>query len=230
MAALMESHGYEAFKIRIGKVCGNNEDMWPGRTEQLVPAVRKAIGDRTLLMVDANGCYTPEKAVEVGSMLKTYGVCHFEEPCPYWEYDWTRKVTEALDIPVAGGEQDFWIPQWKQMVNSHIVDIVQPDICYIGGLSRALQVAKMAQDSGMVCMPHVANHSLIAVFSLHMLGAIPNAGEYMEYCIDDLKWDEGIYDPCLEVKDGKVMIPSGPGWGVSINEERLKRAAYKKSS
>ena len=89
LAALKESSGYRAFKIRVGKVCGHDEDQWPGRTEALIPAVRRAIGDETSLLADGNSCYTPERAVEVGRLLEQYGGCHFEEPCPYWELEWT---------------------------------------------------------------------------------------------------------------------------------------------
>ena len=126
---LKNKFGFKAFKIRIGKICGHDEDQWPGRTEKIVPAVREAIGDDTMLYVDANSCYTPEKAIEVGQMLERYNVVHFEEPCPYWKIDWTRQVTDTLDIPVAAGEQDKTLEQGKRIINNQVLDIVQPDIC-----------------------------------------------------------------------------------------------------
>ena len=79
---LKEKHGYNAFKFRIGKECGHDEDQWPGRTESVVKEVRKVLGDTATLLVDANSAYTPKKAIEVGHMLQDYGVSHFEEPCP----------------------------------------------------------------------------------------------------------------------------------------------------
>src|SRR5438270_2373944 len=103
---LQQKHGYRAFKIRVGKVCGHDEDQWPGRTEALVPAVRRAIGSEATLLVDGNSCYTPRRAIEVGRLLEQYGAGHFEEPCPYWELEWMADVAAALDLPVAGGEQD----------------------------------------------------------------------------------------------------------------------------
>jgi L-alanine-DL-glutamate epimerase-like enolase superfamily enzyme len=87
---LQGEFGYTAFKFRIGKECGHDEDEWPGRTEEIVPAVRAALGDKARLLVDANSAYTPKKAIVVGRMLEDYGVVHFEEPCPYWEHHWTR--------------------------------------------------------------------------------------------------------------------------------------------
>jgi len=226
LVRLRDAFGYGAFKVRIGSVCGHDQDQWPGRTEALIPAVRQAIGNDVSLLVDANSCYTPVKAIQVGQMLYDYGVCHLEEPCPYWELEWTAQVTAALDVPVAGGEQDFWLPLWRRIVELPAVDIVQPDVCYIGGLTRALRVARMAFDAGLPCVPHSANLSLVTVFSLHMMGAIANAGSYVEFSIEDTPWAEGIYQPALEVRNGEVQIPDQPGWGVEIDSRWLSSAQY----
>ena len=221
---LRDTKGYRAFKIRIGKVCGHDQDQWPGRTESLVPAVRKAIGDDVSLLVDANSCYTPPKAIEVGRMLEDNNVCHLEEPCPYWELEWTAKVTAAIKVPVAGGEQDNDLAQWRRMVRMSAVDIVQPDICYVGGLTRALRVAAMAADADMPCVPHSANLAMVTVFTLHVLGAISNAGPHLEFSIEPSNWTKDLYHPALQVRDGNVAIPDGPGWGVTINPKWLAKA------
>jgi L-alanine-DL-glutamate epimerase-like enolase superfamily enzyme len=226
---LRDTLGYHAFKIRVGKECGHDQDEWQGRTEELIPTVREAVGDEIALLVDANSCYTPAKAIEVGRILEDHGYCHFEEPCPYWEIDWTAEVTQTLDIPVTGGEQDFYFPAWRQIINSSAVDIVQPDICYIGGLTRALQVANWATQKGLACVPHSANLSLVTVFSLHMLGAIPNAGDYVEFSIEPTPWTEYVFSPAFQVVDGKVAIPDGPGWGVEINTAWLQDAKHQMS-
>jgi L-alanine-DL-glutamate epimerase-like enolase superfamily enzyme len=230
LAGLRDRFGYRAFKVRVGKVCGHDEDQWPGRTEALIPAVRQAIGGDTVLLVDGNSCYTPARAIEVGRLLEAYHVGHFEEPCPYWELEWTAEVAAALDVPVAGGEQDYDLNQWRRIVQMRAVDIVQPDIGYIGGLSRALRVAKMAQQAGLACVPHSANLALVVVFSLHMMGALPNAGPHVEFTIEKGPWWEGLYQPVLEVRDGRVDIPARPGWGVEINPTWLEKAGYQCSS
>jgi L-alanine-DL-glutamate epimerase-like enolase superfamily enzyme len=233
LARLQDVHGYAAFKFRIGRECGHDEDEWPGRTEAIVPAVRKALGDDAALLVDANSCYTPKKAIEVGRMLEDNGVCHFEEPCPYWELEWTAEVTRALDVDVAGGEQDCSLSQWRRIVDMRAVDVVQPDVCYVGGLTRTLQVAKMAQDAGLACTPHSANLSMVTVFTLHLMGAIENAGPYVEFSIepaDYYPWQEGLFAPPLVARDGKVEIPDGPGWGVEIDQNWLAGADYRISA
>ncbi len=229
LARLRDEKGYGAFKIRIGSVCGHNEDQWPGRTEALVPTVRESIGGDIALYVDANSCYTPDKAVEVGKMLEQNGVVHFEEPCPYWEIEWTAEAAAALDVPVAGGEQDTSLAQFRRMMAMDAVDIVQPDICYVGGLTRALRVAEMARQFEKPCTPHSANLSMVTLFTMHMLAAIPNGGPFLEFSIEPTPWTENLFSPSLEVADGRVRIPDGPGWGVALNEDWLAQAAYQKS-
>lgn len=224
LARLRDQYGFRAFKVRVGKVCGHNEDEWPGRTEALIPAVRKAIGPDVDLKVDGNSCYTPDKAIAVGHMLEEYGVSHFEEPCPYWELEWTTEVTRFLDLPVAGGEQDYDLNQWKRIVWMHAVDIAQPDVCYIGGMARALRVAHMAAEAGMPVVPHSANLSLVTVFTMHLLAAIPNGGPHFEYSIEKTPWTDNLFTPALDVRDGQVAMPEGPGWGVQINPDWLAKA------
>ena len=104
---------------------------------------------------------------------------------------------------------------------------MQPDVCYIGGLTRALDVARRAHAAGLVCTPHSANLSLVTVFTLHLVGAIANAGPFVEYSIEPSSyypWQDGIFAPALTVRDGQVQIPDGPGWGVVISPDWLARA------
>ena len=226
---LRDEYGYDAFKIRVGKECGHDEDEWPGRTETIVPTIRKALDDEVALLADANSCYTPDRAIEVGRLLEDHGYCHFEEPCPYWELEWTQQVTEALAIDVTGGEQDCDLITWRRMAAMRTVDVLQPDVCYLGGITRTLRVAELALKYGLLCTPHSANLSLVTVFTLHLMGAIKAAGPYVEFSIEGLDyypWQDGLYQPELAVKDGKVQIPEGPGWGIEISPDWLNKAQY----
>lgn len=230
---LRDAHGFDAFKFRVGAEYGHDQDEWPGRTEAIVPAVRRALGDDATLLVDANSCYSPGRAIEVGRMLEDHGVVHFEEPCPYWELEQTKAVRDALDIDVTGGEQDCFMPVWKQMIGMRAVDIVQPDVCYIGGIVRTLRVARMAADAGLPCTPHSANLGMVTLFTMHLLGALENAGAYLEFSIEEADyypWQYGLYrnDP-YRVVDGHVTIPAEPGWGIEIAPEWLARATHQVS-
>jgi L-alanine-DL-glutamate epimerase-like enolase superfamily enzyme len=232
---LRDAYGFDAFKFRIGKECGHDQDEWPGRTQTIVPTIRQALGDHIDLLVDANCCYTPAKAIEVAQLLESHGVCHYEEPCPYWEFEWTAEVTRALKplrIEVAGGEQDCSLPTWRRMIALPAFDIVQPDICYIGGLTRALRVARMAGKAGLPCVPHSANLTLVTVFTLHLMGALENAGPYVEFSVEPTSyypWQEGLFHQALEVRNGSVQIPPAPGWGVEISPSWLAAAKHQVS-
>jgi L-alanine-DL-glutamate epimerase-like enolase superfamily enzyme len=138
--------------------------------------------------------------------------------------EWTAQVADALKIPVAGGEQDNDLAQWQRMIRMRAVDIVQPDICYIGGITRALRVAAMAEKAKLKCVPHSANLSLVTVFTLHLMGALPNAGPHIEFTIENDPWTKDLYKPALEVRAGNVPIPAGPGWGVTLNPDWLAKA------
>jgi L-alanine-DL-glutamate epimerase-like enolase superfamily enzyme len=227
---LRDAHGFDAFKFRVGAEFGHDVDEWPGRTEAIVPAIRRALGEEAALLVDGNSGFSPARAIEVGRMLEGYGVRHFEEPCPYWELEQTREVTRALDLDVTGGEQDCMLPTWRHMIEMRAVDIVQPDVCYLGGMVRTIRVAKMAAAAGMRCTPHSANLAMVTLFTMHLLGAIENAGDYLELSIegeDYYPWQDGLFRRSpYAVVDGHVTIPDEPGWGVEIDPGWLERATY----
>ncbi len=230
---LRDSHGFDAFKVRAGAEVGRGRDEWPGRTEEIIPTMRREMGDAVDLLIDANSCYAPAQAIKVGRMLEDNGFCHFEEPCPYWDLEQTKEVADALDIDVTGGEQDCDLPTWKRMIDMAAVDIVQPDILYLGGICRTLRVCRMAAQAGLPVTPHCANLSMVTLFTMHLLRAIPNAGEYLEFSIegpDYYPWQEGLFviSP-YDIKDGKVTVGDRPGWGVEVAPEWLARSAYQRS-
>lgn len=230
---LRDEKGFDAFKWRVGAECGRDGDEWPGRTEAVIPVVARALGDGAAKLVDANSCYTPARAIEVGRRLEGEGIVHFEEPCPYWELEWTKAVRDALSLDVTGGEQDCEFPVWRAMIGMGAVDVAQPDVMYLGGIERTLEVARMAAAAGLPCTPHSANLSLVTMATMHLLGAIPNAGPYLELSIegaDYYPWQEGLFlgDP-YRVEGGCVTIPDAPGWGVEIDPAWLGRAAWRAS-
>ena len=230
---LRDEFGFDAFKFRVAAECGHDIDEWPGRTEAIVPAVRHALGDDVSLLVDANSGFSPQRAIAVGQLLEDCGVEHFEEPCPYWELEQTQQVTEALSLDVTGGEQDCDLSTWRRMIELPAVDIVQPDVCYVGGMLRAMKVAAMAAEAGLSCTPHCANLSMVTLFTMHLLRAIPNAGKYLEFSIEGIDyypWQDGLFvESPFTVTDGKVTVRDQPGWGVEISPAWLDGATYQVS-
>ncbi len=231
---LRDDYGFNAFKVRAGAEVGRNQDEWPGRTEDIIPTIRNELGHDVDLLIDANSCYSPERAIEIGHLLQEHGYCHFEEPCPYWELEQTKTVTDALEIDVSGGEQDCDLPTWKRMIDMRAVNIVQPDILYLGGITRTLSVVGMAQAAGLPVTPHCANLSLVTLFTMHLLRAIPNAGKYLEFSIegaDYYPWQQDLFvESPYSIKDGNASVTDKPGWGVEINPEWLAQSKYQISS
>jgi L-alanine-DL-glutamate epimerase-like enolase superfamily enzyme len=230
---LRDRHGFDAFKFRVGAECGHDVDEWPGRTEAIVPAIRSALGPDVSLLVDANSGFSPARAIAVGRLLEAEGVEHYEEPCPYWELEQTKQVTDALTVAVTGGEQDCELATWRRICGERIVDIVQPDVLYVGGIGRTLRVARMAQERGLPVTPHAANLGLVTLFTMHLLPALPNAGKYLEFSIEEADyypWQYGLFrsDP-YKVVDGCVTVPAEPGWGVEMDPEWLARSTYQAS-
>ena len=230
---LYQEKGIDAFKFRIGAECGRGLDEWEGRTQDIVQTINKSLDKAVKKLVDANSCYSSDQAIEIGKLLEDNNVSHFEEPCPYWEPEQTKIVTDALSIDVTGGEQDCDLRIWKDMVDRKIVNIFQPDVMYLGGLTRTLQVAKIIEEGGYICTPHAANLSLVTICTMHLLKAIPNAGPYLELSIegeDYYPWQQQLFlDDPFEVKNGCVDITDKPGWGVEINPSWLETSEYRVS-
>jgi L-alanine-DL-glutamate epimerase-like enolase superfamily enzyme len=230
MIRLAGEYGFDAFKVRVGAECGHDVDQWTGRTEEIIPTIRKALGSEASLLVDANSGFSAKRAIEVGRMLEAHGYEHFEEPCLYWEMEETRKVSEVLDISTSGGEQDWDFTHWKRMIAMKAVDIIQPDVMYMGGITRTLKVTEMGKAAGLSCTPHAANLSLVTLFTMHLLRAIPNAGKYLEYSIegpDYYPWQQALFVKSpFNVTDGFVMVSEEPGWGFEISPLWLANARH----
>ncbi|GAB3611684.1 mandelate racemase/muconate lactonizing enzyme family protein [Humibacter ginsengisoli] len=230
IAALADEYGFRAAKIRVGDAMGRDRDASPGRTESIIPRMREVLGNDFRLSADANGGYTAAEAIRVGRLLEQHGYAHFEEPCPFPMLSETAAVTAALDIAVSGGEQDTSLPQFHRMVSERVVDIIQPDVGYIGGVSRARKVAVLAEMAGIPCTPHCANSSLLQVFSLHLAIAMPACIQPQEWSIETTSWTQGVFSPLPAVVGGEVVAPQAAGWGVELESEYIRTASRRIST
>jgi L-alanine-DL-glutamate epimerase-like enolase superfamily enzyme len=126
------------------------------------------------------------------------------------------------------------LPTWQRMIDMRAVDIVQPDILYLGGISRTMRVVEMAKKAGLPVTPHCANLSMVTLFTMHLLKAIPNAGKYLEFSIegaDYYPWQQSIFTMSpFDVDNGHVTISEAPGWGCEINPDWLEQANYQSTT
>jgi L-alanine-DL-glutamate epimerase-like enolase superfamily enzyme len=220
----VERTGARAVKFKIGGRMSRNRDAYPGRTETLLELARERLGDDVTLYADANGSYDSEKAIEVGRRLEGLGFEFFEEPCPFEELGETRRVTEALDMAVAAGEQDSSLWRFQWMMDNGVMDIVQPDINYNGGFVRTARVARMARERDMLITPHSTQTGAAAVNMLQFASATPNIGPYMEFPWREPHEPASWYTPSFPVRNGVVKVPTGPGLGVEIDPDFLRQA------
>jgi L-alanine-DL-glutamate epimerase-like enolase superfamily enzyme len=220
---LVAGSGVKALKFRLGGRMSRNADSLPGRTEALIPLVRKAFGDDMTLYADANSSYDAREGIRIGRLLQKHGYGFYEEPCEFDDLWSTKEVADALDIPVALGEQEFSLHRWKWLIANRGADIVQPDLHYGGGFIRATKVARMAAAAGMQVVPHMSGGGLGYLEVVHFASFTPNIGKYMEF-----KGNTDLPIECksssLVCKNGQVRCPTGVGLGVTIDPAFVKRA------
>ncbi len=209
----IERTGAKAVKFKVGGRMSNNADSMPGRTEGMIRLVRKTLGDKITIYADANGSYDAPKAIEIGKLLQDHGINMFEEPCPFDWLEETKQVADALDIPVAGGEQETSLHRFRWMIHNDAVQVVQPDLHYNGGFIRAARVARMAAQAGMKIVPHMSGEGTGSIDVLQFASFTPNMGPFQEYK-GNIEQTGLWYDPPLRLKEGAINVPASPGLGI----------------
>lgn len=219
----VEESQARALKIKIGGRMSHPEQP-PGRSEKLIPMVREKFGDAMVCYADSNGSYGVEEGIRFGRLLQEYRFAFYEEPVPFDWYEETKAVTDAVDIPVAGGEQEASMHAFRWLIANDALDIVQPDVFYFGGLIRAMRVARMAHAFGKLCTPHISG-GLGYLYMIHFVSAIPNAGPFHEF----KGLSQSIPFTCatsdLGTMGGVVKVPTGPGSGIELDPDFVRRHA-----
>ncbi len=220
---LVAETGAGAVKFRLGGRMSNNADSLPGRSEALIPLVRRAFGNDLALYADANSSYDAPHAIRIGRLMEEHDYGFFEEPCRFDHLEETKQVADALSIPVAGGEQEYSHWRFRAMIRHRMVDVVQPDLHYYGGFVRAMRVARMAHAAGLLCTPHMSGSGLGYLDVAHFVSCLPNPGPHHEF-----KGDTRLPVHCdtssLKCENGRVRIPTGPGYGVTIDPAFVSQA------
>jgi L-alanine-DL-glutamate epimerase-like enolase superfamily enzyme len=220
---LVAETGARALKFRLGGRMSRNADSLPGRTEALIPLVRRDFGPEMTLYADSNSSYDAAEAIRIGRLLEAYAYGFYEEPCEFDDLWSTKQVADALEIPVAGGEQEYSLHRWRWAVAAGGLDIVQPDLHYGGGFIRATQVARMAAAAGLTVVPHMSGGGLGYLDVVQFASLTPNVGPFMEF-----KGNTDLPVSCesssLRCTGGVVRCPAGPGLGVTIDPDFVRAA------
>lgn len=216
-----------ALKVKVGYQFAGTKDIHyqgvPGKTEKLIPLLRKTYGDNMYLYADSNGYYNVSEAIRVGRLLEEYRYSYFEEPVMYDHFEEIKEVADALTIPVANGEQDQSFVHFRWSLANDGLDIVQPDIYYFGGMIRAMKVALMADAFGKTIIPHMSGGGLGFLYDYILVSVVPNAGAHHEFKGLDTNVKFECPTSSLKVVDGKIKVPTGPGMGVNIDPDFVSK-------
>ena len=218
-----EEIGSKAIKIRAGRGdnLGRNNENAPGRTEKLIRMAREFFGDDMVLMNDGNGTYDVEEAIRIGRILEEYNYYWYEEPVPWTWYEEQKQVAGALNITMAGGEEEFSERVFRWLIGNRVFGVVMPDLFYNGGMIRSMKVARMAAAAGIKTSPHISSGGLGFLYLLHMVSACPNADLYHEFKMFKAPPMESKGGP-FECIDGKIKAPEGSGLGIIIDPDYIK--------
>ncbi len=213
----VEESKAKAIKFKVGGRMSNNFESPKGRTEKLIPLVRKTFGDKMVIYADSNGSYTADEAIRIGRIMEEYKIDFYEEPVPFDWYEETKEVADALKIPVAGGEQEPSLHMFRWLIANDALQIAQPDMFYFGGMVRSMKVARMAAAFGKDCTPHISDSGLGYLYMMHFVSAIPNPGPYHEFKGFNREIPFECKTSTLLSVDGTIEVPSGPGLGIVID-------------
>jgi len=227
MAVELKSQGWKAVKLRA-HYATLREDM------RLVEAVRKAVGDDMDIMVDANqaqsaGAWQPgvrwdfRRALETARELERLNCLWLEEPRPRYAFEELAELNRLVAIPIAGGENNRGVHEYRWMLERNIFDILQPDVMVADGVTGFREIATLAKAYGKQLIPHHGGGNLGTIAQLHAIATWPHA-PWIELLHDPpvASYTNGfaiLENPPLVDREGNLHLPEGPGLGVTINRD-----------
>ena len=213
--------GAKAVKFKVGGRMTDPE-IPEGRSDELIPLIRKVLGPDMIIYADANGSYDVEESVRIGRLMEEQQFDFFEEPVPFDWFEETKMVADALKIPIAGGEQEASMHAFRWLIGHNALQVTQPDIFYFGGIVRSMKVALMSAAKGIECTPHISGSGLGFLYMMHFVSVLPNAGAYHEFKGFNVHLPFECPTSDLKIVDGKIKVPTGPGLGIIIDPDHIK--------
>jgi galactonate dehydratase len=220
---MIEKYGYTALKMGIQAPGNMPYNQSIRLTAQHVAAVREAVGPDVDIGVDVHAKYVEvERAIRLAHAIEPYNPMWMEESIRPENYDAMKKLSDHVNIPLASGEANYMIHEFKQLIERQCLDFVQPDICVCGGVLTMKKIAAMAEAQYIKVAPHNPMSPLATVINVHFAASTPNFF-ILEYSAPDSGARKNVInEPLMVNKDGYVNIPNKPGWGVELNEEAFK--------
>lgn len=197
--------GIRGIKIKVGQP-NVKEDL--RRVEEL----RKHVGDDVPLMIDANQQWDRPTALRFGRAMEEFNLVWIEEPLDAYDFEGHAQLANSLDTPIATGEMLASVGEHIELIKNKSVDIIQPDAPRIGGITKFLQLAILADQAGLSLAPHFAME-----IHLHLAATYPQ-----EPWVEHFDWLDPLFNEQLEIKDGRMYIPNRPGLGFTLSDNMRK--------
>lgn len=218
-AAALVRQGHRAVKVQVGR----SEAQGGLRADvATVRAIREAVGPEVALMLDANGAYDAATAIRLCRELEPLDITWIEEPVPPDDVSGYALVRRSQAIPVAGGESEFGLFGFRDLIERRAIDVVQPDIARVGGFTAALRLGALVHAYNLAYAPHTGFSAGVAhLASLHLAAAVPNLLSYEAMFIPNPLRDI-FTTPFPEPREGMLEVPTGPGLGLEVDWARVR--------
>ncbi len=195
-----------------------------------VRAMRAALGPDFELLIEAHRRFSPAHAIRIGHRLAELGIDWYEEPCLSENIDLVAEVRRAVPIPIVTGEAICTKEAFFECLAKRAADILNPDICVVGGITAMLDIAAMAQPQAVIMAPHNFNSTLAGLAAtVHLSAVIPNF-RIAEYFVNFQDLCREISTLSLTVEDGWVDLPTAPGLGIDIDVAKLRAHPHQETS
>lgn len=220
---MIEKYGYTALKMGIQAPGDMPYNRATRETAAHVRAVREAVGPDVDIGVDVHAkFFEAERAIRLAKAIEPYNPMWMEESVRPENYAAMKKVADHVSIPLASGESNYGIYEFKELIERQALDFVQPDICCCGGVLTMKKIAAMAEAQYILVAPHNPMSPLATAINVHFAASTPNFF-ILEYAAPDSGARKNVLkEPLMVRKDGYVDIPNKPGWGMELNEEAFK--------
>lgn len=215
--------GFKACKMRVG---GMDHPHMIAGSRARVEEARKAVGPEVQIMLDAHGSTGITDAIKLARAVEEYDIAWYEEPVIYHNTRGLAEVRQAINIPVATGENLYTRFQFKDLAEARAADIWQPDTAMAGGITEMLRIASMASANEAQLAPHVWGSAVLWVASLQLAAALPNYYIFEFTMTYSPLLTELISVPVTVEADGCVPIPQGPGLGCELDPEAEKKFPF----
>lgn len=192
----------------------------------IVAAVRDAVGKDVDLMIEGHGRFDVATATVIARDLERFDPAFFEEPVPPDSIDALAQVRRKSPVPIAAGERCFEISRFWEILEKEAVDILQPDVTHVGGLSTARAIAAMAHARFIPLAPHNPLGPVANAMTLSFAASVPNI-TWLETSVRDVPWRHEVAKEDVIIQDGAMLIPERPGLGIDIDEDACARHPYK---